>query len=146
MRRIFLLEDDQNLVAQAQAALATAYQFNEVLLSEGNSVLYWTSLGLTANDLPVLDLNLKSGYSGKDVLRLLEREKRKGTLNGLEQVVVATSMKQEISPGSVNPDIALLDGFKVYGLEKGKEGGSYGSSLAAIIETIYAGIAKPLNE
>lgn len=151
VKRIILLEDDKNLVHEAEATLSRTYDFKEVPLSEANNAQYWQRLNLTAEDIPVLDLNLKSKYSGLDVLRLLQREKASGRLAGLEQVLVATSLKGQVSPESVSPDIAFIDEFSVYGIEKGQDAmrkvdvADYGTSLVSMINSIYAGSATPLN-
>ncbi len=150
-KRIFLLEDDKNLVHEAEATLGEMYKFHEVPLSQANSVEYWRGLALTGDDIPIIDLNLKSKYSGLDVIRLLQREKSAGALNGLEHVLVATSLKGQVAPGSVSPDLAFVDGFRVYGVEKGVDAArkvdvaDYGTSLASMIGRIYAGTATPLN-
>ncbi len=132
------------------------YEFIQTKLPRVKDHLYWRELGVGAEDLVVLDLNFKNyvdpdtrqrialSFSGKDVLRVLDADKKRGGLPGLERVLIATSMKAEVDPKQVSPDIALLDGFKVYGLEKaiGQNGQimGYGRSLAEKIHQIYEGV------
>ncbi|GEM_PF-1462042 len=193
-RRIFLAEDEGNLIEQAKQELEMIYDENEVQIKvapgrfrttqeferryefiavdlprarEGG---YWNTLSIEAADLVVLDLNFKNyvnpetnvrtplSFSGKEVLRTLEQEKKRGNLVGLERVLVATSMKAEVDPKHVSVDIAFVEGFKVYGLEKAMDQTGrivdYGRSLAYKIHQIYEGaagrvgekIALPLNQ
>src|SRR3989338_614120 len=150
-RRIFLAEDEGNLIEQAKQELEMIYDANEVQikvalgrfgttqeferryefisvdLPKAREGGYWNTLGIEAADLVVLDLNFKNyvnpetnvrtplSFSGKEVLRTLQQEKKRGNLVGLERVLVATSMKAEVDPKHVSPDIAFVEGFKVYG-------------------------------
>ncbi len=185
-RRIFLVEDEGNLIEQARQELELIYDKSSVQIPDGkgkfrttmefgrrydflqaelpqtNNGLYWRGLEIGREDLIVLDLNFKNyinpitrekthlSFSGKEVLRVLEQEKKIAQLPGLERVLIATSMRAEVDPKQVSPDIALVDGFNVYGLEKavGPNGQiiGYGRSLAEKIHQIYEGIkGEPLS-
>jgi hypothetical protein len=155
-KKIYILEDDERLVEKAQEVMNDTYtSVIAVGIGNANTPTYWRGLNIKSRDLVILDLNLKQAgvrYSGKDVLRILESEKRQGNLAGLEQVLVATSVQGEVDPHNVSPDIALIDGFDVYGMEKGtseREGidiDKYGASLSEAIADIYAGRAEALNK
>ncbi len=185
-RRIYLAEDEGNLIEQAKQELemiydqykvevkdklgrfrttqefGRRYDFIQVDLPRSREGAYWSSLGIEAEDLVVLDLNFKNyvnpetkvrtplSFSGKEVLRTLEQGKKKGSLAGLEQVLVATSMKAEVDPKHVSPDLAFVEGFKVYGLEKAVDQTGriidYGRSLAYMIHQIYEGAAGRVGD
>ncbi len=150
-KRIIIVEDDQKLVAEATPLLIVrGYQPFHTKLAETNTLKYWQQVNPTPTDLVVMDLNFKlagMSFSGLTVLNLLNREKQRGQLCGLEQVLVATSLKQQLN----SPGICLdLTAYRVYGLEKAmgpnnQVVGSYAHSLVDTIDQIYAGKAKQLN-
>lgn len=149
MGKIFIAEDEKDLIMEAEGAFSTEeYQIYEVDLEQANKPEYWESIDITKDDLVVLDLNFKMAYSGLDTLRLLETEKEKGHLAGLERVLVATSLKQQID----SPDVAFVNGFDVYGLEKGVDASrqvdvaAYGNCLLSKVKSIYSGSEKAVNE
>ncbi len=151
--RIFVMEDEKELITEARGALSPEYQVGEVDVSQANNLGYWQGLGIMPEDLVVLDLNLREPtYSGLDVLRRLEDGKRRGNLPGLDKVLVATSIRGQVNPANPSGDIALTTGFDVYGLEKGVDASGritpagYGASLADKVESIYAGSDTPLND
>ena len=115
---------------------------------------YWDSLAIKQEDCVVLDLNygnymdlktqkcVKVIFNGRDVLNLLAWNKANGKqVSNLEKVLIATSLPLEVDPANPHPDIALVSGFDVYGLEKGrdKKGNivNYGSSLLDKLDHIY---------
>lgn len=161
MEKIFLLEDDPRLVEEARIALTDkGYTFQEVDLSKaynaGNKLQteqYWIGLGITSQDLVILDLNFKQkgvNYSGIEVLRFIDESK--GKLEGLERVLVATSMKQQLN----SPDVCLTrntpPALSVYGMEKATDAKrevklmDYGTGLGNTVDRIYQGTERPLNE
>ena len=118
-RRIIMVEDGQRLVAEATPRLIVGgYTPFNTKLEETNTIEYWKKVNPTKDDLVVMDLNFKLAgvnFSGLTVLNLLNREKQKGQIPGLEQVLVATSLKRQLD----SPDICLdLTAYRVYGLEK----------------------------
>jgi len=151
-RRIIMVEDDQRLVAEATPRLIVGgYTPFNTKLEETNTIEYWKKVNPTKDDLVVMDLNFKLAgvnFSGLTVLNLLNREKQKGQIPGLEQVLVATSLKRQLD----SPDICLdLTAYRVYGLEKAVGpnnqvvSGSYANSLVDTIDKVYAGTARQLN-
>ena len=151
-RRIIMVEDDQRLVAEATPRLIVGgYTPFNTKLEETNTIEYWKKVNPTKDDLVVMDLNFKLAgvnFSGLTVLNLLNREKQRGQLPGLEQVLVATSLKRQLD----SPDICLdLTAYRVYGLEKAVGpnnqvvSGSYANSLVDTIDKVYAGTARQLN-
>ena len=151
-KRIIMVEDDQRLVAEATPRLIVGgYTPFNTKLEETNTIEYWKKVNPTKDDLVVMDLNFKLAgvnFSGLTVLNLLNREKQRGQLPGLEQVLVATSLKQQLN----SPDICLdLTAYRVYGLEKAMGpnnqvvSGSYANSLVDTIDKVYAGTARQLN-
>ena len=151
-RRIIMVEDDQRLVAEATPRLIVGgYTPFNTKLEETNTIEYWKKVNPTKDDLVVMDLNFKlagANFSGLTVLNLLNREKQKGQIPGLEQVLVATSLKRQLD----SPDICLdLTAYRVYGLEKAVGpnnqvvSGSYANSLVDTIDKVYAGTARQLN-
>ena len=152
---IYFMDDDKKLVEQAKFALESrsTHNFYEVDISQATKEEYLRSLDLMAHDLVVLDLKLVGVPStGLDVLEVLHQEKKKGHLLGLEQVLIATSAKKQVDPKDVYPAIAFAEGFKVYGMEKGVDPTrqvsviDYVSGLMRIVDRIYAGTEKPLNQ
>ncbi len=158
--RIILCEDDRTLLSEAQVMLTTrGYTPFIAKLSNIFAIDYWKRANLTTDDLIVMDLNFKDytdsktlekvtlNYSGLNVLTLLNKEKSQ--LPGLEQVLVATSLRNQLT----SPDLCLdIDQFRVYGLEKAVSGDrktvniqSYGQALVATIDAIYAHKVKPIN-
>ena len=151
-KRIIMVEDDQRLVAEATPRLIVGgYTPFNTKLEETNTIEYWKKVNPTKDDLVVMDLNFKLAgvnFSGLTVLNLLNREKQRGQLPGLEQVLVATSLKRQLD----SPDICLdLTAYRVYGLEKAVGpnnqvvSGSYANSLVDTIDKVYAGTARQLN-
>ena len=151
-KRIIMVEDDQRLVAEATPRLIVGgYTPFNTKLEETNTIEYWKKVNPTKDDLVVMDLNFKLAgvnFSGLTVLNLLNREKQKGQIPGLEQVLVATSLKRQLD----SPDICLdLTAYRVYGLEKAVGpnnqvvSGSYANSLVDTIDKVYAGTARQLN-
>ena len=155
--RILLVEDDNNLAEQAMQMLQKeSYEPLRVQIEYAMEFSEWQSYGITPRDLVVLDLNFKIAgvkYSGKDVLKVLENGKQRGILPGLEKILIATSMKAEVDPRQVSPDIAFIDErIKMYGLEKGVnqttrmvDSQGYAVSLLAAIHEIYQGQRSILN-
>ena len=154
--KLYLVEDSKSLIEQAHAAFqGGGYVVVEVDLQKANTSKYWRGVRIKPHDLIILDLNLEESglrYSGLDVLKLFEYEKnQQRTLRGLEQVLVATSVRHQVDPEYVFPEIALAIGFTIYGLEKGVDPvtdkvTNYGKSLRDMVERIYAHQAIPLNE
>ncbi len=151
-RRIIMVEDDQNLLQEAQARLmAGGYTPLLAKIEETNTVNYWIGINLTKDDLVVMDLNFKLArvsFSGIDVLRMLDTEKMRGQLPGLEQVLVATGTKGQLSSVDIRLDLTK---YNVYGIEKAMSAdgkavvGSYGQSLLNAVNDIYRGKGKILN-
>src|SRR3989338_1080337 len=151
-KRIIMVEDDQRLVAEATPRLIVGvYTPLHTKLEETNTIEYWKKVNPTKDDLVVMDLNFKLAgvnFSVLTVLNLLNREKQRGQIPGLEQVLVATSLKRQLD----SPDICLdLTAYRVYGLEKAVGpnnqvvSGSYANSLVDTIDKVYAGTARQLN-
>ncbi len=148
-----------------QSEIEQLYQFRRVDLPKANNGKYWRQLDITPNDLVVVDLHLGHYtdpatrervpilFNGQDILRVLEKEKLNGNLQGLEKVLVATSLPLEVSEANPAAFYVNLQGFDIYGMEKGfnKQGRvqSYGISLAKKITEIYhefGGVEEvPLN-
>jgi len=172
--KIFIVEDDNTLIQDAQNVLDMQYKdylssnklggitheiklkydFIPLELPKALDVTYWQDLGITTQDCVVLDLhygnymdpNTKTfqriPFNGRDVLLMLAMNKENGRgLADLERVLIATSLPLEVNPEHVHPDIALISGFDVYGLEKGKnkkdEVVGYGKSLLDRLDAIY---------
>ncbi len=169
-RRIYLAEDEQNLIDEARNHLednlesltqteliGSNYEVIEIDLDAANeNVDYWKGLGITINDLLVFDLHYKTkNFSGKDLIRTVERGVREGYLPGVKRGLVATSKKGHVTPGQeLDPDLAFTDGFDLYGLEKATSGprrlrqtniSMYGPALRKKVDAIYAGTEKPIN-
>lgn len=156
--RILIVEDDIALADQAMMLLRNAaYDPCSLDVTKVMELDYWKSCQITSQDLVVLDLNFRLAdvrYSGKEVLRVLEQGKKAGDLQQLEQILVATSMKSEVDPKQVSPDIAFIDErIKMYGLEKGVHPitrlvdlQGYGTSLLTTIKEIYQGKRTVLNK
>ena len=159
--RIILCEDDRALLGEAQVMLITkGYTPFIAKLSNIFTIDYWKRMSPTKDDLIVMDLNFKDytdsktgqrvtlNYSGLDILKLLNKE-QKTQLPGLEQVLVATSLKNQLT----SPYLCLdIGNFKLYDLEKAVSGDrktinvrSYGQALVDKIDAIYAKTAKPIN-
>lgn len=183
--RIYIAEDNQNLLDEAfreimalynlnlkvdakgeiQSTTEQAYQFRRVDLPNANIGKYWRELQITGEDLVVVDLHLgdyvdpisrekKSiPFTGRDILSLFQREKLSGNMQGLEKVLVATSLPLEVDFENPSAFYVGLRGFDVYGMEKGRDKTgritSYGISLAQKISQIYdnfGGVEEmPLN-
>lgn len=149
---VYIVEDDPRLISEAQVSGHGRYEVIGVPVSQSNDPTYWQALDLQAGDTLVIDLNLRADHSGYDVLSLLEREKAARRLGGLENVLVATSLREQVELKKVDPRIGLLRGFRVYGLEKGTDVRRnvdvqrYGTSLLDMIDRIYCGEEAPLNE
>ena len=134
-------------------------------LPNANMGKYWRELQITGEDLVVVDLHLgdyvdpvsrekKSiPFTGRDILNLFQREKLSGNMQGLEKVLVATSLPLEVDFENPSAFYVGLRGFNVYGMEKGRDKTgritSYGISLAQKISQIYdnfGGVEEmPLN-
>ena len=158
MVKIFLMEDDPNLVQQAKQALTgRGYQFQLVDLlqayvkSEQATVQYWQELGIKPEDLVILDLNFKQqgvNYSGLQVLDFIDTAKGQGKLLGLEKVLVATNMKAQLD----SPDILLKDNVIIYGMEKTTNAKhevnpmGYAANLCDKVNRIYRGQEEQLNK
>lgn len=178
MGKGYIVEDDRELIVRANGSLTRGtipnFPLTEIVeadLEEANKSDYWRSLNITSEDIIILDLNLqratvggvkvvgrtiaggsRPGYSGFDVLRLLQESKRRGELTELERVLVATSIARTVRPRSVNPHLAFATGFDVYGMEKGVDATGkvdsrgYAQGLLATIARIYRGEIAPLNQ
>lgn len=178
MGKGYIVEDDRELVVRANGPLTKGVMPNfplteiiEIDLENANQADYWKSLGITGDDVVILDLNLqratvggvkvvgrtiaggsRPGYSGFDVLKRLQESKRGGELPELERVLVATSIARTVRPRSVSPDLAFATGFDVYGMEKGVDATGkvdsrgYAQGLLATIARIYRGEIAPLNQ
>ncbi len=161
-RRIYLVEDDKALIQEAQRHLPDNYYVVDVPLGEASKGEYWRTLALTPQDLPVIDLNLRQQYNGKAILQLLQREKRAGRLSGLERVLVATAIREDLQPG-YDGIISSVKAYRIYGLAKDMKAvptvqrngrvinredvdvRTYGYLLKVMVEKIYGGIAVPIN-
>ncbi len=115
--RVYIVEDDSRLISEAQVSGRGHYEVVGVAISQSDDPTYWDGLDLQPDDTVVVDLNLRADHSGYDVLSLLEREKAAHHLSGLENVLVATSLREQVEPERIDPRIGLLRGFKVFGLE-----------------------------
>ncbi len=142
------------------------YKLRRVDLPHANEAKYWRQLGIKTEDTVVLDLNFshyrdvhtrehtKVDFTGKDVLKVLEAEKRKGNLPTLEKVLVATSLPLEVDSANPSAFYVGIQGFDVYGMEKGRDRQGrvigYGRSLAERLVALYSDFARfeeqPLNE
>ncbi len=157
LNRIFIVEDDVQLASQAYNSLANAgYEPVRIDLNYANDITEWSRQQIQSKDLVVLDLNFKLAgvnYSGKEVLRLLEQGKKTNVLAGLDQILVATSMRGEVDPRQVSPEIAFIDErIAMYGLEKGVnqltravDPLTYGQSVLHAVDEIYRGTRTVLN-
>lgn len=150
--RVYIVEDDPRLIPEAQVSGRGRYEVVGVSIPQSNDPTYWHGCDLQPKDTVVVDLNLRAGHSGYDVLSLLAKEKAAAHLSGLENVLVATSLREQVEPEKVDPRIGLLRGFKVYGLEKSTDARRsvdvqrYGASLVDMIDRISRGEDSPLNE
>ncbi len=142
------------------------YRLRRVDLPHANERKYWNKLEITTNDTVVLDLNFNNyrdihtrekrvvDFTGKDVLKVLEAEKRKRSLPGLERVLVATSLPLEVDSANPAAFYVGIQGFDLYGMEKGRDIQGrvigYGRSLAERLVALYSDFARfdeqPLNE
>ncbi len=157
LNRIFIVEDDMQLASQAYNSLASAgYEPIRIDLKYANDISEWSGQQIQHTDLVILDLNFKLigvNYSGKDILRLLEQGKKTNVLVGLEQILIATSMRGEVDPRQVSPEIAFIDErIAMYGLEKGVnqltravDPQTYGQSVLQAVNEIYRGTRTVLN-
>lgn len=170
-RRIYIAEDEQNLIDEARTHLENSsldslvqtehisnpYEVIVIDLDQANgNIKYWAGLGITTNDLLVFDLHYKNkNFSGKELIKTVETGVQGGYLPGVKQALVSTSKKGHATPGpELDADLAFTDGFDLYGLEKATEGhrhlretnvSLYGPSLRKKIDAIYAGTEKPIN-
>ena len=157
MKKIIFVEDDEDLRREAQTQLtAGGYIFQSADISQTMKLDYWKSVGITNEYLVALDLNLsKAGvsFNGIDAFRTLRRAKETGILPGLEYVLIQTSVKGEASPANANPEFVTNRLFRVYGQEKAQnpvtrviESENYGANLKSMIDNIFKGEVKQLNE
>lgn len=160
MAKIFLLEDDSSLVQQAKQALTgRGYQFEQIDLLQAyvkdrlTTLQYWQGLGITPKDLVVLDINFKQkgvNYNGLEVLEFIDSAKTQRQLLGLEKVLMATSMKDQLNSFDVRGTRTQPPVLSVYGMEKATNAkhevtGIYATDLCDKVARIYSGQETPLN-
>lgn len=153
------LTRDNKLVG-ASLDFVLRYALIQLDLPKAMQIDYWNSLNITKDDCVVLDLhygnymdpNTKTvqriPFNGRKVLLELAMNKANRIgVKDLERVLIATSLPLEVNPEHVHPEIALVSGFDVYGLEKGKDKTDkiigYGKSLLERLDAIYEPLLLP---
>lgn len=172
---IYLVDDDNvSLSGSLVSAVSDKYKVSvinptQIDPRDPNSLKYWVSRGITQHDYIILDLNLKNfsditeqaiKYRGHDILHQLANAAEK-KYEGLEAllntadhqgtpIIVATSLQGEVDIKTLNPEIALVQYLRVYGMQKGVDATGkvvgYGTGVRAVIDDIEAGRAIQLNE
>lgn len=158
VKRILIVDDDQNTKAEAYSVLQKrGYEFVDLAVKRSNDIAYWQQQNITSADLVCLDLKLIGyGHSGQDVFVRLQQGKPRGLLPGLEQVLIQTHLKAEVNPSQTSMYFATASEFKVYGYEKAVKPSSsprerlvdpvpYAVGLADAIDEIYRGTRLQLN-